>query len=193
MDVEEETKRLADLKEWIDSRINELEIEIVNLREMLLIVDKLLRETSFKSASELIFPIPKALSKMEKIDLNGQNQEVQDLKRLNDGRFLGKALISDSKLIVIPSEDLNLNIEAAPFKSFFINRILEGMKKKDINSVNNQELKPSKILNFIIEEDNGLIKKIIIENYNQKTRLSEILNTLIWAFTRMLEKSKKTY
>jgi hypothetical protein len=46
-------------------------------------------------------------------------------------------------------------------------------------------------LNYGVEEDdNGLIKRILIINYREKERLIEILKTSTWVFTRMMEKNE---
>jgi hypothetical protein len=40
-------------------------------------------------------------------------------------------------------------------------------------------------------DENGIIKKIIINNYRDKDRLNEIFNTSTWVFTRMIEKTNR--
>ena len=40
----------------------------------------------------------------------------------------------------------------------------------------------------VAEDDNGIIKRIVINNYRDKERLNEIFNTSTWVFTRMIEK-----
>ena len=59
------------------------------------------------------------------------------------------------------------------------------MKNKDAS----QGIKEADALNYRVEEDNGAIKRIAINNYRDKDRLQEIFNTSAWVFTRMLEKS----
>jgi hypothetical protein len=76
-----------------------------------------------------------------------------------------------------------------PFKSFFINRILEGMKTKDKEKIQKGEINESEIIDYKVDSDqNGNIKSITVSNYREKERLNEIFNTATWVFTRMLEK-----
>jgi UTP-glucose-1-phosphate uridylyltransferase len=83
-------------------------------------------------------------------------------------------------------------LRSSPFRSFFLNRILEGMKTKDAEKVSQKQIKDTESLNYQVDEDNnGSIKKIIIINYREKERLNEIFNTSTWVFTRMIEKSGK--
>jgi hypothetical protein len=116
-------------------------------------------------------------------------RESRSLKRLKDNLLLANVEISRSSVEISPAEGINLNVNTPPFKSFFLNRILEGMKTKDSEKVNNRQIKESDLLDYQIEEDNnGLIKRIIINNYRDNDRLNEIFNTSAWVFTRMIEK-----
>ena len=103
--------------------------------------------------------------------------------------LLANAEISPRTVEISPVEGINLNVNTPPFKSFFLNRILEGMKTKDMEKINHSQIKESESLNYQVEEDsNGLIKRIVINNYRENERLAEIFNTSTWVFTRMIEK-----
>ena len=116
-------------------------------------------------------------------------RESRSLNRLKDNLLLAQVEISQSTVEISPAEGINLNVNTPPFKSFFLNRILEGMKSKDMEKLNNGQIKESELLNYHIKEDsNGLIKRIIINNYRENERLNEIFNTSAWVFTRMIEK-----
>lgn len=193
--TEEEIKRAAELRLWIETRIAELEGEIEKLREALTIIDNILRAASFKVASELA---PQPIVKEEPVTIVAEKlkppeeefKEVRPLKRTKDDYLIGNAYISSSKLVIIPASDVRLEASTPPFRSFFINRILEGMKNKDQESLSQGKIKSEEMINYSIEEENDVIKKIVIENYRDKNRLNEIINTVTWAFTRMLEKTK---
>jgi hypothetical protein len=62
------------------------------------------------------------------------------------------------------------------------------MKSKDEELVSSGKLGKESELRFDVEEANGLISKLTVENYREKARLNEILNTVAWTFSRMLEK-----
>ena len=116
-------------------------------------------------------------------------KESRSLNRLKDNLLLAHVKISQITVEISPVEGINLNVNTPPFKSFFLNRILEGMKSKDMEKLNNGQIKESELLNYHIKEDsNGLIKRIIINNYRENERLNEIFNTSAWVFTRMIEK-----
>jgi hypothetical protein len=119
-----------------------------------------------------------------------ESKEIRSLKRIKDNMLLANAEIFRNTVEVSPAKGVNLNVNTPPFKSFFLNRILEGMKIKDIEKVSHGQIKESESLNYQIEEDNnGLINRIVIKNYRENERLTEIFNTCTWVFTRMIEKT----
>jgi hypothetical protein len=75
-----------------------------------------------------------------------------------------------------------------PFKTFLMGKILQGMKSKDEELVASGRLSKGSELRFDVDETNGAINRLMIENYREKARLNEILNTVAWTFSRMLEK-----
>lgn len=125
------------------------------------------------------------------------SHNIKPLKRAKDDFLLANAEISPDAVVIVPAPDINLNANTPPFKSFFLNRILEGMRNKDAEKVSQGALSESDALNYKVEEDDsgggsgssGIIKRIVINKYREKDRLQEIFNTSAWVFTRMLEKS----
>jgi hypothetical protein len=116
--------------------------------------------------------------------------EVRQLRRIKDNLLLATATLSPNSVEIAPADGINLNVNTQPFKSFFLNRILEGMKTRDIEKVTRGEIQESESLNYQIEEKGGaLIKRIMIRNYREKERLNEIFNTSTWVLTRMIEKN----
>ena len=123
---------------------------------------------------------------------NGNDgRNIKPLKRIKDDFLLANAEISPDAVVIVPAPSVDLNANTPPFKSFFLNRILEGMKNKDAEKVSQGTLSESDSLNYKVEEEDsgGIIKRIVINKYREKDRLQEIFNTSAWVFTRMLEKS----
>ena len=122
---------------------------------------------------------------------NGNDgRNIKPLKRIKDDFLLANAEISPDAVVIVPAPSVDLNANTPPFKSFFLNRILEGMKNKDAEKVSQGALGETDALNYQVEEDDsGMIKQIVVNKYREKDRLQEIFNTSAWVFTRMLEKS----
>ncbi len=169
-----DTKRTAELKLWLEQRIAQLEEELERLRETLSYVDTNLRATTFRQASEMMSESKEA-------------PELRELKRDKGGQVIATASITTDSVAIEPS-GVVLKSSTPPFKSFLLGKILQGMKTKDEELVNTGKLAKGMELRFDVDESNGSIGKIVIENYREKARLNEILSTVSWTFSRMLEK-----
>ena len=222
---EDDIRRAAEVREWLVKEVTNKKEELDKLRNTLLIVDSLLKKTSFISASNLESPPPNFENKntqqyqsrrreeedeeveeettQQKPRINSvaespreeyrkddtQDVEVRTLKRAKDNLLISNAEYTPTNVRIALVDDINLNINTPPFKSFFLNRILEGMKSKDKERIQKGEIDESEIINYKVDNDeNGKIKSVTISNYGERERLNEIFNTATWVFTRMLEK-----
>ena len=67
-----------------------------------------------------------------------------------------------------------INADTPPFKSFFLDRIIGEMKKKDFVEAENGKIQKESIIDYIINKNGSDIREIIIKNYREKQRLTEI-------------------
>ncbi len=187
--TEDEIKRAAETKEWLESRLTELEGEIVKLQETLSVVDSVLRGGSFRSAAAVGHREPSAEPSQGGKVAASEADEVREL-RSKGGSLLANAYITTRTVTIIPASKVLLSRLTPPFNSFFVNRILEGMKSHDLDEVRNGTKADGGAIDFQIDEDDDSnIVRITVENYGEKSRLDEIINTSTWTFSRMLEKS----
>ena len=173
--AEADVKKAAELKLWLEGRISQLQEEIERLRETLGYVDATLRASTFKPAIEMMAESKEA-------------PELRDLKRDKGGQVIARVSITRDAVEIEPAEDLSLKSTTPPFKSFLVGKILQGMRTKDEELVKNGKLPKGAELRFDLDETNGSIERVVVENYREKTRLNEILSTVSWTFSRMLEK-----
>jgi hypothetical protein len=214
---EDDIRRAAEVREWLVKEVTNKKEELDKLRDTLLIVDSLLKKTSFITASHLessasnlkdrSAPEYQSLHKEETVQTkpsidsttkstntdygqdNNQGIEIRSLKRAKDNLLISNAEFTSTYVRIPLVDDINLNINTPPFKSFFLNRILEGMKLKDKEKIQKGEIDESEIIDYKVDNDeNGKINSVTISNYRERERLNEIFNTATWVFTRMLEK-----
>jgi len=208
---EDDIKNAAEIREWLTKLISEKQEEIERIKITLSLIDSVLKQGSFKTAANLnlskkSFSNEKSSvveNEIKKDDISRiqKNQEekpqaleTRQIKRMKDNTVIAQVEVSKEGIEIIPMESINFNLETPPFRSFFINRILEGMKSKDIDKVKQGQLSETDVISFnTLPKDNSenIIKKIEIKNYRDKERINEIFNTVAWVFTRMLEKSEK--
>ncbi len=190
---EVQVKRAAELREWLESKIEELETELQKLKDMQLVVDSELRRSSFVPATELKGQDVSRAAEPEKNPTSPNQvakstEEPRQLRRSKDGLLIANAFITPAKLVVIPASDVKLSQTIPPFQTFFVNRILKGYESKDQELVATGKLNQAEALSYAVEEKDGMISRVVVNNYRDKSRLNEILSTVNWAMTRMLEK-----
>ncbi len=174
----EELEKLAELRSKIEEKIEELKEEEAFYTDLLNVVDSILKKESFVKAVQM----PTEGKKEEEA-------EVRELKRPKDGLLLGQVIITKDSAIIKPNPELNLRADLPPFRSFFINKILEQMKEKDRSRQSEGAITPEEVLDYTVEIKNNIIQQIVIKNYRDQGRLNEIIHAAIWTFSRMLEKA----
>lgn len=187
---EDDVRRAAETREWLMKQIADKQEELERLRNMLSIVDNTLKHGSFRAAATLA-PEPKLAPAKQAMTTSPpppakqtsfeSTKDVRQLKRARDEFLLANAEVTPNSIVITPV--VNLSSSTPPFKSFFLNRILDGMKAKDV------EKGVQDALAYSVEESDGQIRRVTINNYRDKERLGEIFNTSTWVFTRMLEKT----
>jgi hypothetical protein len=180
---EENLRDILELREWISEEIEKREKEIDKFRQNLRILDSLVKQSSFSKASSLV-------SNKQNLQQNQQTSSVIPIKT-PDNKILANAHVTSDELVIIPSEDVMLDIEMHPFKSFFLGRIIGGMENQDKADVQNGKIPQNTTISCLVNKDGNRIREILIKNYRQKERVNEIINTVTWSFSRMIENSQK--
>ena len=209
---DDDIKNAAEIRDWLTKLIFEKQNEIERIKITLSLIDSVLKQGSFKTAANLNLTKksfsddkPSSVYDESKKETNShsfqkgnressQLLETRQIKRVKDNTLIAQVEISKEKIDIIPTESFSFNMDTPPFKSFFINRILEGMRIRDIDKVKQGQLTEIDVISFntILKENNdNILKKIEIKNYRDKDRINEIFNTVAWVFTRMLEKSER--
>lgn len=168
---EEEVKKLAEYRLFLEEKVRELEEQVELYRGLLKVIDERLKQLSFVPATE----VPVA-------------EEVRPLRRQKDGFIMANAYIKQDEIVIIPAQGVTLYITTPPFKSFFLGKVLEEMRRRDEAEVVAGRLQRDKVLRYDVVERDGRIERIHVFNYRERRRLNEIISTATWTFTRMLEK-----
>ena len=189
--AEEQIRDIINLKEILMNQIEKHQEEIETLERNIKILDFVLKETSFAKASTLTRKT--STEEKEKISLTKKEHEENSIpiKRGNNGKIIANAYVTPDQVSIVLDEDMVINADTPPFKSFFIDRIIGEMKRKDSADVDNGKIQKESIIDFIINKNGSDLREIIIKNYRQKERVNEIINTAGWSLTRMLENINK--
>jgi len=188
---EEQIRDIIALKDNLIEQIDKHQNAIQMLEKNLTILDLALKESSFMKASDL--------NKEKDFEVQSKNQTIPTKKfessipitRGNDGKIIANAFITPDQVSIILENNLAVNSDTPPFKSFFLDRILGEMKRKDDAEAESGRIQKESVINYIVNKNGSDIREIIIKNYRQKERVNEIINTVGWSLSRMLENIKK--
>ena len=175
---DEQIKDMLEIKERTLQKIEKYQKEIVYLEKQIEVLDVILKQSSFTKAS--------SMSKPE------QNSARDDMIPIigSQGQVIANAHVTSEQVSVILDESLDVDANTAPFKTFFLDRIIGGMKKKDNMDVDRGDIQKESVIDCIINKNGSCIKEILVINYRQKERVNEIINTVGWSLNKMLENTK---
>ena len=178
---EDQIRDVLEVKDRLTSEIQKHKEEIEALEKNLALINSMLKQQSFTKASSL---------KETKTTAQKEEDYSIPLKKNTDGTLIGNARISPDQVQIILDDTLNLKEEMHPFKSFFLERIIGEMKKKDMADLEKGIITEDSMINCLINKDGALLREIIIKNYRQKERINEIISTATWSLSKMIENSK---
>ena len=186
---EEQVKKIVALKDSLIEQIDRHQESIEILEKNITVLDLFLKDSSFTKASQL--GSQKVETQVEPEIMEKPVENSIPIKRVNDGKLIANAYVTPEQVSIVLDNEIEINADTPPFKSFFLDRIIGEMKKKDSIEAENGKIQKESIIDYMINKNGTDIREIIIKNYRQKERVNELINTAGWSLTRMLENIKK--
>lgn len=172
--MEANLEQLAEIKKILTRKLERLQRQIEIIEECIQIIDRKLVEKTFTTAERLIEAPEEELG--EEIAIITFRKET-----------LAKIYKFKDTIRIIPSKTIKFKITTPPFQIFFVNKVLEGMRKKDEKLVETGELMPDEAIHYEVKTKDNIIEEIIIKNVKEE-RVNSIKGAVRWTFTRMYEK-----
>ena len=178
------------LKDNLIEQIDKHQKAIEMLEKNIMILDLVLKGSSFTKASQL--------EEIRKVEIQNKAETIKKpvensipIKRGSDGKVIANAYVTAEQVSIVLDDEIEIDADTPPFKSFFLDRIIGEMKKKDSVEAENGKIQKESIIDYMINKNGSDIREIIIKNYREKERVNELINTAGWSLTRMLENIKK--
>ena len=196
LDDAERTKRLVEFKKSLELKVEELESQLKQNREMLETVNAMLLEKGFKhpempKAAEVPSFSDKTAEKLgESVQPSASSSAGMEnavVLSTSGGEFLGDLFVGDGSLRVVPAKDKAFNVNTPPFRHFLVERVLTKMQERDSELVRNGELSPESIFSYDIFRNGDVILEITVKNVDSE-RLRELKSSIRWTLEKMYEK-----
>ena len=118
-------------------------------------------------------------------------QNVTPIKKANSEEIIANVTVTPDTVSIIIKDTIAISADTPPFKSFFLDRIIGEMEEKDDKETQSGKLQKESAISCIVNKDGTNIQEIIIKNYRQKERMTELINTAGWSLNKMLENQSK--
>ena len=174
--ADEQVREILELQQKISEKIKQHKEEIELLEKNLAILNSIIKQSSFTKASTL---------ESEKYE------SVIPITKNSDGSLIANAYVTQDQVSIVLEENVGLNEETPPFKSFFLDRIIGEMRKKDNVDADRGLIEKESVIDYVINKNGTTLHEIIIKNYRQKERVNEIINTASWSLSKMIDNSSK--
>jgi hypothetical protein len=189
---EEQIRDIVAMRDSLVKQIDKHQNAIELLEKNITILDLVLKESSFTKASALnTVKTTEQSTKISAVSTEKLEKSSIPITSGSDGKIIANAYITPDQVSIVLEDNMEINADTPPFKSFFIDRIIGEMKRKDSAEAENGKIQKDSVIDYIINKNGSDIREIIIKNYRQKERVNEIINTAGWSLTRMLENIKK--
>ncbi len=189
MGEKENTQHLLEVRSRLQERLEALKTEITDLEAAIEKIDEFIVKQGFRRLS-IDPPRETVISEgvENSLEASSVDEQAQSSIKSKNGTTLGVVIVQENVLRFQPSREFNFEVEMPPFQSFFIDRVLENMRKMDQERAENSEIELDEILTYEVSEDRGLIKSIEISNFRDERRMSEIRSSLRWTLDKMYDK-----
>jgi len=186
--MEEEIKKIAELREILEERIKNLEAELNGMRVLLDFVNNLLIKRSFKKAGEIAKAQPPRPSEAAPSPVPKKILRTVPLKTVS-GELLANMYVGEDWISIVPASDKQFDVNIPPFTAFLVERIFAKMRDKDQELVQKGRLMPNEVFSYEIEKEGNILREIRIKNFDPQ-REREIRSATRWTLEKMYDKMR---
>jgi len=186
--MEEEIKKIAELREILEERIKNLEAELNGMRVLLDFVNNLLIKRSFKKAGEIAKAQPPRPSEAAPSPVPKKILRTVPLKTVS-GELLANMYVGEDWISIVPASDKQFDVNIPPFTAFLVERIFAKMRDKDQELVQKGRLMPNEVFSYEIEKEGNILREIRIRNFDPQ-REREIRSATRWTLEKMYDKMR---
>ena len=197
---EEQLRDVLAVKERIAARMEKCQEELNALEREAAVLDEILRQSSFARASSLPpKPAERGAGRAEPAQAAGREPdagpagaepaqeggpepEIVKLVWKQRQSEIGSAAVRPGSISITLDGHVSLDADTPPLKSFFVGKVIGGMRKKDLDD----GLEP---IDCSVLADGRQLRGITVTGYRDASRVREIINTAEWSLNRMLERA----
>jgi len=93
---------------------------------------------------------------------------------------------------ITPTGSMPIDTRKAPFRSFFLHRVLRPMRDEDEHAMVQGRLSKQQGIVFECREDGGMLLELVVHHYGSPQRLERIKDALNWTLEKQQSKRAHT-
>jgi hypothetical protein len=205
----EQIQGIAALREKLHERVIHLHEELEETNLNIAALDAALKRSSFTKASEYApqdegapevpagtrADIPDGATEPAQVVAQAHADEPSEtapkpITASKEDTTIGTIRMYPDRIVVKIEEDISMSMDTSPFRTFFLDRVLGAMEKKDAADVDAGLIPADSALSFDVDAPDGHIREMTITNYRTDERAREIDSTVRWVLNRMLENAR---
>ncbi len=175
---------LLELKKELEEELQELRARIIKVEEYIRTLDTSITTGSFATAD---IAISSSSTTSTEPPSSTVVTELRSIELFNKARELELATLEviAQEIRCIPAPHAIYDIKRGAFARFFVERILGKFQEEDRHKVEAGEMTWDDAFDFDVRADDGILEEIIIRNYGDEVRLTEIERALRWALEKI--------
>lgn len=197
---DERMREILELKEHLSKKAEEHEVELEYIRRTIAILDSMLKKSSFARASELKRSAPEGAGEAgqggeaphdapeDPPDGGGADGGATPITAGEE--TVAHATVTAGEVRVRVADGVRLTADTPPWRTFFLEKIIGGMRKKDEARAAAGEIGAAEAIACDVREEAGEIREIVVRNYRDGERAEEIVGSVSWTIARMVENSE---
>ena len=194
---EAQVEQIVGIKDSMVEQIDKYQEGIEMLEKNIVVLDLFLKGSSYTKASQIETTrdeTPRVEPQKVRVappPAPPPAQNVTPIKKANSEEIIANVTVTPDTVSIIIKDTIAISADTPPFKSFFLDRIIGEMEKKDDKETQSGKLQKESAISCTVNKDGTNIQEIIIKNYRQKERMTELINTAGWSLNKMLENQSK--
>jgi hypothetical protein len=177
---------LLQLRKEMEDEIEKMQNRIAQIEEYMQALDATIGTSSFATADTALGKIPEQepLIDTAPVELTGEERSIS-IRAKDKDMELATIEVSKDNLKVIPASHAVYDIKRGAFARFFVERILGSFQQEDRVNVENGLMEWEEAFDFEVIAEDGILKELVVRNYGDEARLTEIERTLRWALEKI--------
>jgi hypothetical protein len=165
----EDFAELVRIKDELEQQLQERKAEVAALQKRVTRISNVLKQLGVQSSDSATR------------DMLGP---LRTVVRDSWGNPIANIDVDPDSIRITPAGSMPIDTRKAPFRSFFLHRVLKSMRDEDEHAKVQGRLSREQAIVFECQEDRGMLVELVVHHYGTSQRLERIKDALNWTLEK---------